>query len=264
MNRIIFVIAILSALTGCSLPQQTADQQSNASTKLPQSGEELAHFSSNAAEGLPQGWVPMVLFRNRKKTHYELVKQDEQTVLHAFSTGATSGLMEDVSIDPDAHPWINWKWKIGSQAKSIDHSQRPTEDSPVRIILGFDGDKDTLPFTDQILFETAKVLTGYEFPYATLMYVWDSRAPVGTVTKSKRSSRIRTLVVENGLKTVDQWREFTRNIVNDFQKAYGEKPGKLIGIGVLTDTDDPEETVEAWYGDIRLSQSLSKLGMSDK
>jgi hypothetical protein len=72
------------------------------------------------------------------------------------------------------------------------------------------------------------------------------------------------MVVENGLNTVDQWRDFTRNIVEDFQKAYGEKPGKLIGIGVLTDTDDPDETVEAWYGDIRLLENVSKVGMSDK
>jgi hypothetical protein len=263
MIRTIVAAALLVALAGCA-SLQSSDKTTTAETKVAHSGEELAHFSANSAGGQPEGWVPMVLFRNRKKTHYELVKQDDQTVLHAYSAGATSGLMENVSIDPNANPWINWKWKIGSQAKSIDNSQRVTEDSPVRIILGFDGDKDTLPFADQILFETAKVFTGYEFPYATLMYVWDRKTPVGTVTKSKRSSRIRTLVVENGLKTVDQWREFTRNIVEDFQKAYGEKPGKLIGIGVLTDTDDPDETVEAWYGDIRLFQSLNKLGMSNK
>jgi hypothetical protein len=259
MKRFISIVALLSLISGCSTLQK---KESDAATKVAHSGDELAHFSENSAGGLPNNWVPMVVFRNRKKTEYQLVADGDKTVLHAYAAGATSGLMENVSIDPNAQPWINWKWKIGSQAKSIDNSQRPTEDSPVRIILGFDGDKDSLPFSEQILFDTAKLLTGYEFPYATLMYIWDPKASVGSVKKSKRSSRIRTMVVENGLNTVDQWRDFTRNIVEDFQKAYGEKPGKLIGVGVLTDTDEPDETVEAWYGDIRLLRNVNKLGMS--
>jgi hypothetical protein len=263
MKRSILFAILLSALSGCAL-MGPANREEKVNAKVAHSGDELAHFSTNVAGGLPAGWEPMVIFRNRKKTRYELVNVGDKTVLHAQAAGATSGLMENVSIEPAAHPWLNWEWKIGKQMKSSDNSQRTTEDSPVRIILGFDGDKDTLPFADQILFETAKVFTGYEFPYATLMYVWDKKAPVGTVVKSNRSGRIRTMVVESGLGTVDQWRNFTRNIVEDFQKAYGEKPGKLIGIGVLTDTDDPDEVVEAWYGDIRLLGNINKLGLNTK
>ena len=43
-----------------------------------------------------------------------------------------------------------------------------------------------------------------------------------------------------------------RNAFDDFRKAFGEEPGMLIGVGVLTDTDNTGESVEAWYGDIRL------------
>ena len=43
------------------------------------------------------------------------------------------------------------------------------------------------------MFETARVLTGYDFPYATLMYVWESKAPIGTVLPSGRSDRISPL-----------------------------------------------------------------------
>lgn len=135
---------------------------------------------------------------------------------------------------------------------TADILQRDAEDSPARLILGFDGDKETLTFADQILFETARVFTGHDFPYATLMYVWESKTPVGTVIDSRRSGRIKIIVAANGNDGVGQWHEFTRNIAEDYEKAFGEKPGKLIGVGVLTDTDDTGETVEAWYGDIRL------------
>ena len=47
-----------------------------------------------------------------------------------------------------------------------------------------------------------------------------------------------------------------------FSIAYGvllrdlpyDQPGRLIGIGVLTDTDNTGEYAEAWYGDIQLLQ----------
>ena len=173
-------------------------------------------------------------------------------MLHARAEGASSGLMQQVQADPMQQPWLEWQWKISKLVTTADNTQRATEDSPVRIILGFDGDKDNLPFADQILFETAKIVTGYDFPYATLMYIWENKAPVGTVIRSTHSSRIRMMVAEQGSEGVGKWRNFTRNIVDDYEKAFGEKPGKLIGVGVLTDTDNTGETVEAWYGDIRL------------
>jgi hypothetical protein len=59
-------------------------------------------------------------------------------------------------------------------------------------------------------------------------------------------------VVESGTDGLGKWRTFERNIVEDFERAYGEKPGRLIGVGILTDSDYTGETVETWYGDIRL------------
>ena len=60
------------------------------------------------------------------------------------------------------------------------------------------------------------------------------------------------LVVANQTDGVGQWRSFSRNITADYEAAFGEKPSRLIGVGVLTDTDNLGQTVEAWYGDLRL------------
>ena len=42
-------------------------------------------------------------------------------------------------------------------------------------------------------------------PFATLMYVWDGEAPVGSVFQYNRSSRVRYLVVENGPERTGRW-----------------------------------------------------------
>lgn len=253
MQRLTALLAISLAMGGCASPPPAMQVLENPAPPA----EKLTMFSSSTAGGLPQGWKPMVIFKDKKQTQYQVVAEQEKVVLRAYSSNASSGLMQHVSIEPETQPWLHWQWKIGELGEKVSHAQEVMEDAPARIILGFDGDKDSLPFTEQILFETARVLTGHDFPYATLMYEWHGHAPIDTVRHSKRSSRIRTVVVESGAGGVGKWRDFTRNIVEDFQKVYGEKPGKLIGVGILTDSDYTGETVETWYGDIRL---LSQAG----
>lgn len=246
MTRFIASLALLLSVAGCGSFQTTPSQDK------PVPAPALSVFSSNPIGGIPDGWEPMILLRNKKPTQYKLVTEDDMTVLHARAESASSGLMHKVDIQPQQQPWLHWRWKINSLVKSADNTKRATEDSPVRIILGFDGDKDSMPFTDQVLFETARVMTGYEFPYATLMYIWENNAHVGTVIGSTYTSRIKMMVAESGSGGIGEWREFTRNIIEDYEKAFGEKPGRLIGVGVLTDTDNTGETAEAWYGDIQL------------
>lgn len=198
----------------------------------------------------------MIILRNKKKTDYRLVRETQGTVLHAKAVSSASGLMRRVDMDPYKQPWLSWEWKVANLVGSADNSQGGKEDSPVRIVLGFDGDKDSLPFADQIMFDTAKLLTGRDVPYATLMYIWENRAPVGTIIPNHRTKRIQKVVAASGAQGVGEWHSFRRNIVEDYMNAFGEKPGRLIAIGVLTDTDNTGETAEAWYGDIRFLPAL--------
>ncbi|MDB5761451.1 MAG: hypothetical protein JWQ21_446 [Herminiimonas sp.] len=249
MNRLLIVAVLLLAAAGCA--HSPSGKSPDAAAPQAHADEAIASFSAGTPGGLPSRWAPLIIHRNKKQTRYRLVTEHGRTILHARAVGASSGLMQRVSIDPIEQPWLNWQWRIGSLIATADNYQRDAEDSPARIILGFDGDKDALPFADQILFETARVITGHDFPYATLMYVWENKAPVGTVIASTRSGRIRMMVAASGPDGIGQWHEFTRNIAEDYEKAFGEKPGRLIGVGVMTDTDNTGETVDAWYGDIR-------------
>ncbi len=240
------------ALAGC-MHQKLADGLSSDPAQTDSDGNvQLAPFSAGASGSLPRGWKPLVLLRTKKKTDYRLVDEQDRVVLHARAAAASSGLIHEVNIDPASRPWLHWSWKIKRLIASADNTQQSAEDSPVRIVLAFDGDKEELPFADQMFFETAKLVTGHDFPYATLMYIWENREAVGTVIRNSRSSRVRMFVAASGPDGSGEWREFKRNIVEDYEKAFGEKPGRLIGVGVLTDTDNTGETAEAWYGDIRL------------
>jgi hypothetical protein len=121
-------------------------------------------------------------------------------------------------------------------------------------VLAFDGDKSTLPVGELAFFERVRLIAGHEMPYATLMYVWDSTRPAGTVTPNAHTSRVRKIVVQNGAQGTRQWHAHTRDIVADYERAFGKKPpGRLIAVGVLTDSDNTKQRARAWYGDIRLT-----------
>jgi hypothetical protein len=34
--------------------------------------------------------------------------------------------------------------------------------------------------------------------------------------------------------------------------VYGERPGALIGMGVMTDTDNTQTKAQAWYGPVQV------------
>ena len=103
-----------------------------------------------------------------------------------------------------------------------------------------------------MLSELSHLVTGAPMPYATLMYVWCNNRPLNTVIENPRTDRIRKIVVESGSERLNQWLTYERNIRADYENAFGEAPGALIGIGLMTDTDNTQSHIQAWYGAIQL------------
>jgi Protein of unknown function (DUF3047) len=215
-------------------------------------GQYGAAQSGGPAGPIAPGWEPYILHRIKKNTNYVRTKRQGKDSIRADAQSSASGWLARVSIDPLGQPLVSWSWKVQSLIAKADNTQRESEDSPVRLVLAFDGDKSSLPFKEQAFFERAKLLGGRELPYATLMYIWENQAPVGSIIPNPHTSRIQKLVAESGPERVGQWLQFERNIVQDFQQAFGEMPGRLIGVAILTDTDNTRSKVTAWYGNIEL------------
>jgi hypothetical protein len=131
-------------------------------------------------------------------------------------------------------------------------AERDSEDSPVRLILAFEGDRSQFSAKNAMLSDLTEALTGEPLPYATLMYVWCNRRPVDSIILNPRTDRVRKLVVESGPVHIQQWRRYQRDIRADFEKAFGEPPGALVGMAIMTDTDNTRGKVRAWYGNIDL------------
>lgn len=206
--------------------------------------------AAKAGTALPQGWAPIKINDTKKPTLYEFVEEQGAIVLHATADGAASLVGYKTTFDLSAAPMLSWRWKINRLIGAADNSVASKEDSPVRIVLEFEGDKSKLSLSDRSTIAAGKVLSGRELPYATLMYIWSNKEPVGKVVPNPRSARVQMVVASSGSSGVGAWQTISRNAVDDYKKAFNEEPGRLTGVAVLTDTDNTGESVEAWYGDI--------------
>lgn len=102
------------------------------------------------------------------------------------------------------------------------------------------------------MFELAETLTGEPPPYATLMYVWDTRAAPESLFQGHRTDRVRKIVLESGAARRGQWLQYRRDLVADFRRAFGEDPGRLIGVAYMSDADNTGGRARARYGEVRL------------
>lgn len=217
----------------------------------------IAPFSAGG-ETLPKGWQPLIINRTKTPTEYRLARDPvtREIVLHATADAAASGLRQPLDVDPAASPVVRWRWRVVDLIVGADNQDRYAEDSPVRLMLFFDGDKSALPLKEQMMMETARLLTGQELPYSTLMYIWENRFPVGTVLPNSFTSQVKMFVAGSGPDVrLGQWKDFERNYVEDYRRAFGASPGRLVGVGIMTDTDNTGERIEAFYGDIELKRA---------
>ena len=176
----------------------------------------------------------------------------QRTALKADARSSASMLRKAVRIEPDDLAHIAFSWLVPALINEADMANRDFDDSPVRLVLAFEGDRGTFSPKNAMLNELTRLVTGEEMPYATLMYVWCNQRPVDSVILNPRTDRIRKLVVESGPQGVKQWRSYERDIRADFVRAFGEAPGALVGIGLMTDSDNTHSNSIAWYGPIAL------------
>ena len=250
--------AALLALGGCALVPE--DDGLLASTPIVreldlEDGDivEVARFSRlGAGAPLPAGWLGWGLNSGKRPTEYRLVNGTAGTVLQADAEQAATGLYRRIRVNPGRQPLLEWSWRVEKLIPGADLRKGSREDSVARLVISFHGDPKKLDFEDRARLRLAKVFAGEPLPYAMLIYVWSNQIPMETALPSPQIDRIRMVVVESGTARLGQWLTYRRNVLEDYRRAFGEDPGDIVAVGVLTDADNTRQTARALYGDITL------------
>jgi len=236
MCRPVCLAALLASLAGCASPPEIVQATPDSSSW--QGAKTWRHYA------LP-GKTPSEFMHTRV---------DGRDAVAVTADSSASMLRTHLRIEPAELGNVRFSWKVPQLIAKADMALRDADDSPVRIILAFEGDRSRFSARNAMLSELSHTLTGEPMPYATLMYVWCNKRQPGTVITNPRTDRIRKLVVESGPGQLNRWLEYERDIRADYEKAFGEAPGALVGIAIMTDTDNTHSKAKAWYGPVRLAR----------
>lgn len=207
----------------------------------------LAVFSTlKPGEPVPPEWSTWTMSNFRAHSRYQLVEDGGATVLRGRAEDSASGLLHDLDLDLRDRPILAWRWKVMDLAPT----ESSPDDSPVRVLVNFEGDLGKLPFGDRVFYDQFRFFTGQQLPYAGVMYVWGSKTPKGGEVRNKYTSRIKMIAVESGREKLGQWLSESRNVEEDYRRLFGEEPGKVVSVGIMTEADGSDRPLEAYYGDI--------------
>ncbi|MBW1858346.1 MAG: DUF3047 domain-containing protein, partial [Deltaproteobacteria bacterium] len=174
--------------------------------------------------------------------------------LRVKSLGSASGVLRRLEIDLKKFPVLVWRWKINRVVGMAIEAQKDRNDSAVRVrvIFGKAAPKP-LKGPPEILklFKSFGIQSGGKEPRGfKIDYIWGSNVLKGEVIDYPGSKNHKMVIVESGNKRARRWVWEKRNLIEDFQKFFRGSPPHLIGIVVLTDTDQTNEGVIAHYSSI--------------
>lgn len=169
------------------------------------------------------------------ETDYRIATDDEgRTALRAVSDAAASGLYREITVDLTETPWLRWSWKVDTILEGIDERTKAGDDFPARVYV---------------------VVSGGALFWRTrsLVYVWSSHQPAGTLWDNPFTGNARHIAVRSGPEQLGQWLEEARNLREDWRRAFGEDLEQIDGVAIMTDTDNSGRAASAWYGDIEFA-----------
>lgn len=225
---------------------------------------ELSALSLTALAGgcaMPQGphhgphgasqWHEVPL-PGKRPTRYHAAAKEGRRAWAAHADRSASMWRRRVEVDPSRLGDVRFSWWVQDLIANASVADVDREDAPARVLFGFSGDHARLPARARMMFDLAEALTGERPPFATLMYVWDAEAALESVIHNPRTDRIRKIVVDSGTAQLRRWRDHRRNLVRDYRLAFGEDPGRLISIALMTDADNTRSSATSWYGPVEL------------
>lgn len=261
-NRLIAAcpVVVVALLIACAAPVRQLEERGQP-TPLPPSRDLSSHLQAEwrtAVDALlktPPGgdaWQPFLL-PGKRFAAFEVTNRTGGAALSVVADSSVSILRRRFEKALPEVDQIAFSWKVDGLPEDARLGEASRDDAPVRILLSFDGDRSKWTGRNHRMSEMSRLLTGEELPYATLMYVWANHDAPETIIVNARTDRIRKVVVESGPQQVGHWRDYQRNIRADFVRAFGEEPGPLRAVAIMTDTDNTQSSLRAWYGNMTLT-----------
>ncbi len=208
-------------------------------------------IAEKEADGSPKGWRTVTYF-NASPTNYEVIKYRGKYVLKAKGIGTSSSLFKDVKAELKDYPVISWRWKVSNVIRQAIETREDRNDSAARLIVVFRPDPGEIPLWYGLDYLVRKIIRRNEPIGPRIEYIWGNRIEKGRIVDNPSVKHSKVIVVESGEEKANRWIREKRNLLDDYRAAFGIDPKGILSLGIQTDTEQSNEGVAAYYGEISL------------
>lgn len=172
-----------------------------------------------------QGWEQKSFHGH---TRYQLIDTPQGRSVRASSQASASILYREIEVDLATTPYLNWSWKINNTLDNQGERSKQGDDYPARVYVVFK--PGWLPWQTQ-----------------AINYVWSSHQPSGSSWNNAYTDQAKMMALRSGDHEQGKWLMERRNVLADYQRLFPGQQPRLVGIAIMTDTDNTGQQAEAWY-----------------
>jgi len=169
--------------------------------------------------------------------------------VRAVSNCSASGLvfpLDDSAIDLAETPWLHWRWRVDRGLDVSEEQTRGGDDFAARVYVMFQLDRARVSLFARLRHRLAQSIYGDHTPGSALTFVWSSHIAPGTTWDNPYTSRAKMIALTRGPHT--SWRSESVDVPTRYRELFGAEPPPLLGIALMSDSDDSCQQAEARFG----------------
>jgi len=186
-------------------------------------------FSKSDLGRIPTGWKP---YKEEAKEIYKVRVENHNAYLEAKTKGRAIQLGKRLRLRATKNLFLKWRWRVHQLPEKADERYKNRNDSAAAVYVFFN-----------------KGFT--KFRKHTIKYSWSStELPKGIYLKGHYNSNMYTIILENRNSPLNKWIEERVNVVGDYLRIFKkDKVPEILGIAIMSDSDDTKSTAWADYDD---------------
>ena len=177
-----------------------------------------------SAGRLPDGWQVKV---NSGQADISTSKEGDESILHFKSLKSSYSLERGIDVDPALTPYLTWRWKVTELPSRGDFRHSSTDDEAAQVLVAFADRR-------------------------VLSYIWDSTAPQGATQSASVFPWVHvfSVVCRSGTAETNRWWMETRNVAEDYKKAYGKPAPRVKGLRLQINSQHTASSAESYFGEV--------------
>lgn len=177
---------------------------------------------------------------SRPRPDWKNARVDGVDSISVTARGNAGILHRSVSADVAVYPILSWRWRASTLPEGADLKSLQADDVGAGLAL---------VFGEVGLFKKHPPM---------LIYIWAASFDESDkiVSCIRHPETMRFVVVENGRTPLGQWRSERRNVVDDYNRAFGSAPQSDVrSVALWADSDQTGGETIAAFGAARLQRS---------